>query len=155
MPRADTVPLSMGRRYVCAAICMTGLAMVELCGIPAGALATGLCWRSLAPDTGSQDMALGMTESALASRGPDEAWLSWQEHGPRILRWAKGQWSPAPTPARDGAEMVRYPVVDTAPLGDVTLVVSANDKDGISALHIAPVGPKIPGSGSAEPATPH
>jgi hypothetical protein len=127
----------MRRLYFGASICIMGIAVVVSCRAPARVLPAGLCWRSLGPDTGIQDVGLATTELALGSRGPDEAWLSWQENSPRVLRWAKWRWWPVPMPARPDAEAMRFPVVVAVNSVDATLAVSANGKDGTSALHIA------------------
>lgn len=96
-----------------------------------------LCWRSLGPDTGSQDTGLAMTHTTLTSTGPDEAWLAWEENGPKVHRWAKKQWWHVPMPVRSGAGPMRYPVVVAAPPWTAILAASANGKDGTSALHVA------------------
>jgi hypothetical protein len=124
-------------RTIRAALVMAPTALACGRGTVAVEPPTGLCWRSLAPDTGSQDLGLGMTEPALASTGPNEAWLSWEEGGPRILRWAGGRWSPAPAPTRPGVDQMRYPVVAAAPSGSVVIAVYANGENGTTALHIA------------------
>lgn len=96
-----------------------------------------LCWRSLSPDSGKQDVALFMIRPSLAAVGSSEAWLSWQEDEARILRWVKRRWTPAPLPARAGVEGLWEPVVAASPSGRVVVAAYANYDDGRSALHIA------------------
>jgi len=115
---------------------LLGLIIFAFCCVPPVALPMELCWQSLAPETGEQDTRLATTEPSLSSNGMGEVWLSWQENGPRILRWANGRWSQAPFPEHSCSEMVRYPVVSAGPSG-VFLAVSANGKSGTSALHLA------------------
>lgn len=101
------------------------------------ALSSPLCWRSLEPNTGEQDIGLATTEPTLATSGPEEAWLAWEEGEPRILRWAQKRWSNISIPVRAGAETMRYPVLAMAPSGVPILAFSANGKEGTSALHVA------------------
>lgn len=103
----------------------------------ARAISSSLCWRSLEPDTGKQDIGLAKTEPMLASGGPDEAWMAWEEDGTKILRWTQKGWSRMPAPVRHGVEMMRYPVISMTPSAAPILTTSANGKDGVSALHVA------------------
>jgi hypothetical protein len=82
-----------------------------------------LCWRSLGPDAGDQYLELAMTNPALASAGPGEAWLSWQEDDPRILKWVKRNWTPVPTQV--GADALWHPVVASSPSGSVIVAVTS------------------------------
>src|SRR5262245_49476176 len=49
----------------------------------------GLCWRSLAPDTGEQDGS-GIAESTLTSTRSGEVWISRSPTGPNLLWWSNG-----------------------------------------------------------------
>jgi len=129
--------LKISRQSFGTAVSLMNLTMFAFFWMPAIVLPRELCWHSLAPDTGIQDVRLATTKPSLASNGTAEVWLSWEENGPRIIRWAKGRWSPAPTPSRSGSEAMRYPVVSAVPSGSAILAISANGKDGTSALHIA------------------
>ena len=122
---------------LCGALLMASGALLFASGTAAAAPSDALCWQSLAPDTGAQDLGLATTEPALASTGPNEVWLSLEERSPQILRWKQGLWSRVPLPERPGAEDMGYPVVAAAPSGSVVIAFSANGKDGTSALHIA------------------
>ena len=95
-----------------------------------------LCWRSLAPETGPQDVALAFTEPTLAATGSGEVWLSWLENDARILRWAAGQWASPPAPTRVGVDGMWVNVVAASPAGRVYIVAAANRDDGASELHI-------------------
>ena len=96
-----------------------------------------LCWRSLAPETGPQDVGLAMTEPTLAAAGSREVWLSWHENDARILRWAAGQWISPPAPTRVGVDGMWVEVVAASPSGRVVVAAAANRDDGASELHIA------------------
>lgn len=129
----------MYRRSICAVIFLMGLANNAVFGgASVSTSASGLCWRSLAPETGNQDTGFATTELTLTSNGATEAWLSWEENGSHIMRWFNGQWSPISTPPiREGTEVARFPVIAAGPLGDIILAVSVNSQQGTSALHIA------------------
>jgi hypothetical protein len=100
-----------------------------------------LCWRSLAPDAGTQDIGLLLeTGPAVAAVGSSEVWLSWQADDAQILRWFKGQWTSPPVPPRVDVDGMWNAVLAASPSGRVVAATSANGDDGIFALHIAWLG---------------
>jgi hypothetical protein len=96
-----------------------------------------LCWRSLAPETGPQDLGIAMPESTLAAAGPGEIWLSRSPSGPNILRWTAGKWTSPPEPTRAGVDGLWVEVVAASPAGRVVVAAAANRDDGATELHIA------------------
>jgi hypothetical protein len=97
-----------------------------------------LCWRSLAPETGDQDQGLAFTKPTLASTGPRDVWLAWEEYGSRILRWTNGHWLPQPEPTRLDVPAMNEAVIAANSTGGVVVAVAANCKDRTTrALHIA------------------
>lgn len=129
--------MGMYKRPFVTLIFLTSLANATSDGALANSSSSNLCWRSLAPDTGNQDVQVARTDLALASKGPDEIWLSWEEDGPHIMRWFKGEWASMSIPLRQDTEKMRYPLVAAGALGDLILAASANGQEGTSALHIA------------------
>lgn len=119
------------------AIILMNLILFATFWMPALALPMELCWHSLAPDTGDQNVGLATTKPTLASSGAGEIWLTWEENSPRILHWVKDRWSTVPTPSRSGYQAMRYPVVTAGCSGSVILACSANGEYGTSAVHIA------------------
>jgi hypothetical protein len=96
-----------------------------------------LCWRSLAPPTGDENLGLAMTSPWLASDGADDVWLTWKAPGSRILRWTRGQWSEIPVPVPPGAKGAEIPVVATGHNGAVVVAALTNGKDGTTPLYVA------------------
>src|SRR5262245_37450143 len=95
----------------------------------------GLCWRSLAPDTGEQD-GFGIAESTLTSTRSGEVWIS-RSTGPNLLRWSNGRWASAPALTRAGVEELWVEAVAASPSGRIVIAAAANRADGASVLHIA------------------
>jgi hypothetical protein len=125
-------------RIVFLAVAVVGAATLEAGPSAAQSAAPdAMCWRSLAPDAGPQDLGMIIAESALAANGSSEAWVSWQDDNAQILRWVLGRWTPMPLPSRDGVEPMWNPVVAASPSGRIFVAASANDDAGRSALHIA------------------
>jgi hypothetical protein len=95
----------------------------------------GLCWRSLAPDTGEQDGS-GIAESALTSTRSGEVWIS-RSTGPNLLRWSNGPWTSPPALARAGVDELWVEAVAASPSGRIVIAAAANRADGAMVLHIA------------------
>lgn len=129
--------LFLGEGVLCVALLTAPIALLCGCVSVVTEPSTGLCWRSLDPDTGDQDVSLAIVEPFLTSTGTNEVRLSWEDVNPRILRWSMGRWSSTPALVRPGCEPMRYPVVVAAPSGNVVIAASANGKDGTAALHVA------------------
>jgi hypothetical protein len=96
-----------------------------------------LCWQSLAPDTGIQDVSLAMTRPALATVGTGEVWVSWDEDDARILKGPSGRWTSVPLPERDGFDGMWDPLVATSPTGQIFVVATANDGEWRATLQVA------------------
>ena len=129
--RGDEIPKQLLRisRGLRVALVVVPIALVLTTQTVAAAPSDTLCWQSLEPDTGAQDMAAIYTLPALASTGPDEVWLTWQEQVGRILRWTKGRWSPAPKLARPGIGPMRAPLVVVSPAGKVMVAALAGPEN--------------------------
>lgn len=96
----------------------------------------GLCWRSLAPETGPQDLAMAIAESTLATAGSGEIWLNRRWSGPNLLRRTAEKWTVPPEPKRAGIDGLWVEAVATSPSGRVVVAAAANRDDGSSELHI-------------------
>jgi hypothetical protein len=102
-----------------------------------GIASAALCWRSLAPETGPQDVALAFTEPTLAATRTGEIWLGWQENDTRLFRRAAGQWTLPQTPMRAGVDSMWVETIVASPSGRIVIAAAANRDDGASELHIA------------------
>lgn len=96
----------------------------------------GLCWRSLAPDTGEQDGS-GIAESTLTSTRSGEVWISRSPMGPNLLRWSDGRWTSAPALARAGVDELWVEAVVASPSGRIVIAAAANRDDGSRVFHVA------------------
>ncbi len=96
----------------------------------------GMCWRSLAPDTGEQD-GLGFAESTLTSTRSGEVWMSRSPTGPNLLRWTNGTWTSAPSLTRAGGDELWAEAVAASPSGRIVVAAAANRADGSRVLHVA------------------
>lgn len=95
----------------------------------------GMCWRSLAPETGEQS-GTGIAESTLTSTRSGEVWMSRSPNGPNLLRWSNGQWTPPPAVARPGADELWVEAVAASASGRIVIAAAANRDDGSSELHV-------------------
>jgi hypothetical protein len=95
----------------------------------------GMCWRSLAPDTGEQD-GPDIAESTLTSTRSGEVWIS-RSVGPNLLRWSNGRWTSPPALARAGVDELWVEAVAASPSGRILVAAAANRADGARVLHVA------------------
>ncbi len=95
----------------------------------------GLCWQSLAPDTGEQD-DFEPPESTLTSTPSGEVWIS-RTIGPNLLRGNRGSWSLPPAVTREGVDELWVEAVAASPSGRIFIAAAANREDGALVLHIA------------------
>lgn len=96
-----------------------------------------LCWRSLAPETGEQDLGLSVTESTLAANGSGEVWLGWEETESKVIRWNAGSWRSVSLPERNGYERPNSPLIAASSTGGAVMALRANGPRGTTSLHIA------------------
>lgn len=95
----------------------------------------GLCWRSLAPDTGPQEEA-GIPESTLTSTRSGDVWMSRSPIGPNLLWWKNARWASPPALARPGVEELWVEALAASPSGRIVIAAAANRDDGSRELHI-------------------
>jgi hypothetical protein len=100
-------------------------------------ISTNFCWRSLAPETGPEDLATFSTGPALAADRDGKVWLMPDS---RILTWVAGRWTVVPAPSREGVDEISAFMVAPAPSGRAFLGAAANRDDGSTVLHIARAG---------------
>jgi hypothetical protein len=129
------VTISTGIRWIAfAAVVAVAPAALAAGGETQPAASAGMCWRSLAPDTGPVQMTIA--ESTLAVAGAGEIWLNRRSSGPNLLRWTAGKWTLPLEPTRAGVDELWVDALAASPSGQVVVAAVANRDDGASELHI-------------------
>ncbi len=95
-----------------------------------------LCWASLEPPTGEQDVSLAFMAPGVAARDPDTVWLAWGDKAAQVRRWQDGHWDSIAVPQVTGS-LPRFSDLGGALGRDPLLLLKANGDAGTSAVHVA------------------
>lgn len=92
----------------------------------------GMCWRTLAPDIGPEDVNVLSEGASLAAANA----IVWLKPDARIFRWSGDEWTTLPALTKKGVDQIWPEVIAPSPSGRLTVVGSANREDGGAELRI-------------------